>query len=321
MSSTVSSRCVRWGVVAAGALAAVVGLAGEALAQAGTTGGDAVVTTGDPRRDTLLKLMRPITIELVDNRLEDVMNFVKDFSGAPLEPLWADDRNPDGLDKDRLITVRVNNITVLAMMERVLAQASDGDVDEHSWQLTENGECQIGPKARLNKFRRVEIYDINDLLLELPDYDEVPQIDLQSVLQQSSGRGGGSGGQSPFRDDQNDQDLARRERQDKAQDIVDIIISTVEPEQWTEGGGTGGSIRYWQGTLIINAPDYMHRQLNGYNFWPRRMTNVGMQNGRRYVSLGVDTGVSRLDGMASQEVSAVAGGRIIRSGGPPGGGR
>jgi hypothetical protein len=39
-------------------------------------------------------------------------------------------------------------------------------------------------------------------------------------------------------------------------------------------------------------------------------------NGRRYVSLGTDNGVSRIDGFANQEVSAVAGGRIIRSGDP-----
>lgn len=312
-------RRVRRSVLIAGVLAAgVVGPAGVALAQADAGGnGSVVVTTGDPRRDTLMKLMRPITIDLTDNRLEDVISFVKDFSGAPLEPLWTDDRNPEGLDKDKLITVRVNNVTVLALLERVLQQASDGDVDEHSWQLTDAGECQLGPKARLNKFRRVEIYDINDLLLEVPEYPDVPTIDLQSVLQQSGGGGGGGGGgQSPFRDNQGQEDMNRRERQERAQDIIDILIEIVEPNQWIDGGGTGGSIRYWQGTIIVNAPDYMHRQINGYTFWPRRLTNVGTMNGRRYVSLGVDTGVSRVDGFQAQEISAVVGGRIIRSGDP-----
>ncbi len=313
-----NSLLVRRSVLVAGALAAgVIGPVGVALAQAGANGnGGVVVTTGDPRRDALMKLMRPITIDLTDNRLEDVISFVKDFSGAPLEPLWTDDRNPEGLDKDKLITVRVNNVTVLSLLERVLQQAAD-DIDEHSWQLTEAGEVQLGPKTRLNKFRRVEIYDINDLLLEIPDYPEVPTIDLQSVLQSGGGGGGGSQAQSPFQDDDTDREFNLRLRQEKAQEIIDILTETVEPNQWIDGGGTGGSIRYWQGTIIVNAPDYMHRQINGYTFWPRRLTNVGTMNGRRYVSLGVDTGVSRIDGFQSQEISAVAGGRIIRSGDPP----
>ncbi len=310
-----STLGVRWIVIAAGTVAACCGTAvAQAGAQPGSPG-EVVVTTGDPRRDSLLKLMRPISLDQADTRLEDILAFIKDFSGAPLEPLWADDRNPEGLDRDKLVTVRVNNVTVLALLERVLAQAADGDLDENTWQLNEFGDVQLGPKNRLNRFKRVEIYDINDLLIELPTYDEVPLIDLQSVLQSSGGRGGG-GGQSPFRDDQEQDEQDRQLREDKAQEIIDLIVQIVEPEQWQDGGGTGGSIRYWQGTMIVNAPDYMHRQLNGYTFWPRRLTNAGTMNGRRYVSLGTDNGVSRIDGFANQEVSAVAGGRIIRSGDP-----
>ena len=41
----------------------------------------------------------------------------------------------------------------------------------------------------------------------------------------------------------------------------------------------------------------------------------GMTGGRRWVSLNLDTGLSRVEGFAQQEVSAVVGGQIIRSGG------
>lgn len=306
-------------IVLTGALAVAAGLAAAApaIAQAGTHNGSTVATTGDPRRDTLLKLTRPITLDVTDNRLEDVITFIKDFSGAPLEPMWADDVHADGLAKDKPITLKVSNASVLNVLERVMALASDGDINANSWQLAPTGECQLGPKERLNKFRRVEIYDINDLLMELPEYADVPTIDLQSVLQ--SGRGGG-GGRSPFRNDQDDRrDMQRRERQEKIDEIIDIIQQIVEPEQWFGTGGTGASIRAWQGTLIVNAPDYVHRQLNGYTFWPRRQTSYSMAGGRRYVAFGTDTGTSTIDGFANQEVSAVVGGKIIRSG--PGGGR
>ena len=79
----------------------------------------------------------------------------------------------------------------------------------------------------------------------------------------------------------------------------------------------GGTRR---GTLIIKAPDYMHRQLVGYPYWPRGRQVSTAANGRRYVSLNMETGVSKVDGFAQQEVSAVVGGQIFRSNDPPGGG-
>lgn len=301
-------------------LVALAGVAMPAAAQNQPMGAPTGVTapsTGHPQRDTLLKLSRPITVTFTDQRLEDILSFIAQYSGAQIEALYADDRNPDGLERDRTITVRAENATVLRLIESVLQKASDGFSD-NTWQMADTGELQIGPKSRLNKFRRVQLYDINDLLLEIPEYTDVPLIDLQSVLQ--SGQGGG--GQSPFSgagDDQQ-QDDKRVERQEKANEIIDIITQTVEPEQWVDGGGTGGTLRYWQGTLIVNAPDYMHRQLNGYPYWPSRMTRVGTVQNRRYVSLTPDAGISTIDGFENAEATAVVGGRIIRSGDPGGGG-
>src|SRR5690606_24861250 len=163
---------------------------------------------------------------------------------------------------------------------------------------------------------RVEIYDINDLLMELPTYDEIPRIDLQQALQSSQGGGGGGGGQSPFREEGNDDRQAQlRERRERAQEVIDLITQLVEPEQWIDNGGTGGSIRYYNGTLIINAPDYMHRGINGYPYWPAAATSSTMVNGRRYVTLTTDTGLSRVNGFGQQPVSAVVGGQVISSGG------
>lgn len=303
-------------VVAAGL--GVVSLAGApALAQGSAlpSGTPRVQRSGVPQRDTLMKLMRPITTTITEQRLEDVITFVRDYTGAAIEPLWSDERNIDGLEKDRLVSVRVDNQTVLHLLERVLEKASDG-LSENTWQMTEIGECQVGPKSRLNKYRRVQIYDINDLLMEIPEYAEVPQLDLQSVLQSS--QGGSGGGRSPFTDTQDRGDQRRRDREDKAQEVIDILVQTVEPEQWVDGGGTGGTVRFWQGTLIVNAPDYMHRQINGYPYWPSRLTQATMVQDRRYVQLTPDTGISTVDGFAQIEASAVVGGQIIRSG--PGGG-
>src|SRR5690606_5540244 len=169
-------------------------------------------------------------------------------------------------------------------LEKVLDKA-EVDFTQNTWQMTEHGTMQVGPKDVLNRDKRVEIYDINDLLFVVPRYDQVPEIDLEAVLQQSEG----GQGQSPFEDD-DDEEEERTTREERAEELADLIRTIVETEQWIENGGEGGSIRYWQGTLIVNAPDYMHRQINGYAWWPASHT-ARVVEGRRYVTLNVDTSI------------------------------
>jgi hypothetical protein len=318
MAMELQARCVLV------AVACVAGMAMPALAQVTAPAGPAAPQTrsvrpAHPQRDTLQKMMRRITVDFEEKRLEDVINFVRDFTGADLEPLWMDDRNGDGLDKDRLVTIRVENITSLRLMERLLEQARGDFGGDNSWQMSDTGAMQIGPKSRLNRTRRVEIYDINDLITEIPDYREVPRIDLQQALQAS--QQGGGGGQGPFREEGQTQEERRQNREERSREIMELIQNLAEPEQWIENGGEGGSMRYWQGALIVNAPDYMHRAINGYPYWPAEGTQRQVVNGRRYVTLDGDTGVSRLNGVGQQPVSAVVGGQIIRSDQPGGGGR
>jgi hypothetical protein len=290
---------------------ALLALAGAAQAQtppaAPPTEARPVRVTSNPQRDTLSKMMKPITIEFKEHRLEDVMRFIQDVSQADMEIFWLDDRNSVGLDKDMPITVRFDRGTALALLEKVLDKAATDTAGAggNTWQLTEDGTFQVGPKERLNRFKFVKLYSINDLLLELPDYSEAPEFDLQSVLQSTGqGGGGGGGGQSPFRDTQQ-QDINRRPLAERAEEVMDILRNLVEQEQWVDNGGDGASMRLFQGSLIINAPDYIHRQIDGYPWWPAMATRVSMANGRRYVTLGVDTAANKVDGLHNQPVTGV----------------
>jgi hypothetical protein len=316
------SQSLRRVVITAAALSSLAGLPVAAQEAVAPDAGTAVRrTTGDPRRDTLVRLTRPISVDFQDKRLEDIAAFIQTSSGAEIEPLWVDEQHPEGLDKEKVVSVKVDNATFLQLIEKVLEKARS-DTGENSWQMTETGAFQMGPKTRLNQYKRVEIYDINDLLLEVPNYTDVPRIDLQQALQAAgSSGGGGGGGQSPFREEGNDRQNRLRERKERADELTQLLQQLVEPDQWVDNGGNGGSMRYYNGTLIVNAPDYMHRGLNGYPYWPSRATTRAIVDGRRYVSLTGDTGLSHVVGFGQAEVSAVVGGQVIRSNQSPGGGR
>ena len=151
-------------VVGAGALAASVD---AAVAQMSDE--DPVVIR--MKQQTLARLMKPVSVELDGQRLEDVVQFIADVTQADITPLWIDDRNLEGLDKDTPITASIKKMSALSMLEVVLdkAAASSGAFEEATWQFSKYGTFEFGPKSRLNRRKGVELYDINDLLIRESD--------------------------------------------------------------------------------------------------------------------------------------------------------
>jgi len=227
--------------------------------------------SGQLERQTAIKLLRLVSIELNDHRLEDVVDYVRNVTGAEIEVHWIDDQHAVGLDPDQPITLRAKNVTALALLERAMEQAAVafGEPGSNTWQFTD-GRFEMGPKERLNAHTRIELYDINDLLFEVPEFADAPDFDLNTVLQ-STGRGGG-GGRSPFQGGNQQQDRERIPRDELAENIIDILTSLVETEQWQDNGGDAATVRFFQGHLLVNAPDYVHRGINGYRWWPSRLT-------------------------------------------------
>src|SRR5262249_18417309 len=171
-------------------LFALIGLSlsttGPAMGQ--TAGGSTEGAAARSPRATLMKLSRVMSIEVTDQRLEDVIEFISSVTTTDIEPAWKTD-TAEGLDKDKRVTLKAKNARAMNGREKVLAKAQN-DFQQNTWQVSDTGTLEIGPKDRLNKHKRLVIYDINDLLSEIPSFYDVPQIDLQGVLQQS-GRAGG----------------------------------------------------------------------------------------------------------------------------------
>lgn len=248
-------------VTAAGGLCiGVVSL--PASAQFGDTG--MPPATKEAMQRTARQLSRGITVELTDARLEDIVQFIADYSGARIRAYWLDDRSSEGLEKDQEITVAVENVRVIDFIEEVMAQAGS-DFSPATWQFAENGRgIQIGPRSRLNEKHYLKPYDVNDLLFQLPDFNNAPTLDLDQVLNQ--GQQGGSGTSGSIFEDDDQEDLDQRTIEELADELIDILTESVEPDQWRDNGGDGGTIRFYNGFLLINAPNYIHRQLGGLPF-------------------------------------------------------
>jgi hypothetical protein len=250
-------------------------------------------------------LYTDISVNFDETPARDAFAYVKELLGVDLVVRYNDDRSGFGIDPDTPISLEATGVPALTVIERMLEQCAD--LEPCTWQLRK-GYIELGTKERLSvpAARELRMYPIRDLLFEVPRFDNAPEFDLNSSLSQGGGgaggggggfggggggfggggggfggggggggfggggggAGGGGGGGAPFGSP--GEEPERMSEDEKVQQLVDIILETIEPDAWLDNGGDAASIRYFEGVLIVRAPDYIQRQIGGYPFAPQR---------------------------------------------------
>jgi len=262
----------------------LVGLATAALAPSqaiaqNTDSDDA--STSRAKRDALLALSKPITLDVTDQPISDLFDFIVDVTGVDLLPIYStDNASGVGIDPDTLISIKVKEIAGITVLERLLkkAQRIENIGEDYTWQFDDIGSIECGPKSELNRTTRLELYDVADLLFIVPDFDNAPEFDLQQALQTQGG--------SPFTG--SGDDAEEPDTEERAQKISDLLMANVEPDQWITLGGEA-SITYYGKSFVITAPDYMHRQIAGYNFWPAHLQQSQRIDGKQHMKIKPQT--------------------------------
>jgi len=265
--------------------------------------------------------------------------FVRQNLGVPLVVRYAGEGGSEGIDPELEINLQIESAAALTVIERLLEIC--GTDAACTWQLRE-GFVEVGTKARLAvpAARELRMYPVRDLLFEPPMFDNAPDFNLGAALQQGQGGmggggggtggggggfggggggfggggggggfgggGGGSGGGGGGLIGDPGEDPERPSEEEKAEQLQDIIKEQCEPEAWdVEGWAT---MRYYQGVLIIRAPDFVHRQIDGYPFAPVRPRSSADAGARRYVTFTGEFSVVTNVGFDSVPVTGAAGG-------------
>jgi hypothetical protein len=233
-----------------------------------------------------------ITVQFQETPAREAFTYLQTVLGIHIVGRYSDDKIGYGIDPETPITLDVVDRPALTVVELALDQCQE--FEPCTWQLRD-GYVEVGTKERLRLpgAREIKYYPIRDLLFEPPMFDNAPELDLSSALNQAGGfggggmggggmggggggfggggggggrggGGGGGGGGGIFGDPGEDPD--RLSEEERVQQIVDLITQSIEPDDWEDNGGDAASIRYYSGTLIIRAPDYIHRQIGGYPF-------------------------------------------------------
>lgn len=204
-------------------------------------------------------------VRFEETPFETVVEFLGDIKKVNLAVDW-EDLESNAIERDKPVTVKLSDLAFRTVLKEVLGQVG-GDVNL-SFAVTE-GLIRVASKEKLDRDKNVLVYDIRDLLVNIPRFNNAPRIDPSQALAADGGgdSSGGRGSSNIFEDNEEEDDTGdtggRNGIGDPAlvAEIMDIIRQTVEPDSWRESGGGDGSLRELNGNLIVYNTSDAHRQV------------------------------------------------------------
>ncbi|MEM9415615.1 MAG: hypothetical protein AAGA29_09090 [Planctomycetota bacterium] len=222
----------------------------------------------EANRTAQLAMRRVVTVNFDSAGLGSVIDYIRDTTGANITVNWPALEIP-GIDQDTLISISLARVPAEQLLKLVLEQASANafEDDKAGYSIIE-GIVQISTLAELKTSTEVRLYDIRDLLVQVPNFSNAPAFDLNEALSNTNsggsnggGGGGGGGGGSGglFGDDTNDNLEDTPSRDELIDEIIELIQDTVgNQDEWLDDDS---SIRELNGNLIVKSTNDNHRQI------------------------------------------------------------
>ncbi|MHC4415854.1 MAG: type II secretion system protein GspD [Planctomycetota bacterium] len=251
-----------------------------------------------------------IPIDFTGNTFDQVVAFLGQVTGLNFYVDWKA-LDFMGVDRQEQISLHLADVSVASALDRVLEQVGNG-LDRPQWAI-QDGIVSIASEEALRQHTVTIVYDIRDLLFEVPFFGNAPQLDLSSALNQGGGGFGGSGGGgfgggglggggggggfggggsggggsgSIFSDPS--EEPPRLSRDELVQEIVSIVQENVDPDGWRDLGGDTGTLQELNGNLIITNTLGNHRAIEGLLSQLREIRALQINVEARFLAVSSD---------------------------------
>ena len=208
----------------------------------------------------------PNSLALLNERIEEValqevpldqmLEGIADFAPLNVVVRWQVLEDM-GIERDQPITLQVHNLRLSQVLWLILCEAGGPDV--RLAYRVDPGLLIISSEEDLERDMFVRVYDVSDLLAEVPRFPDGPQVDIAQT--------GGSGSQSVLTDrgggERESEQPGGQARQDDAERLIEVITGAIEPDSWLVNGGRG-TIRAWGSLLVVRNSIGVHQALGGY---------------------------------------------------------
>jgi general secretion pathway protein D len=225
----------------------------------------------EANRAAQASLRKIVTLSNDNLSLDQVIAFIRDTTGANIAVNWPA-LELVGIDQDSLVTISLSRVPAEQLLRLVLDQVSaDAFDDDKAGFTVAEGIVKISTLRDLKSETETRVYDIRDLLVQVPNFDNAPGFDLNEALSNTSsggsdqgGSGGsGGGGEGGLFGDSGDSDQTEDlpSRQELVDQIVNLINTTVgDPDEWLDEEST---LTELNGNMIIKTTGDNHRQIVG----------------------------------------------------------
>ncbi len=254
-----------------------IGGCGPQPSVGGAVGSDeTTVAPADPSAKVHRKLSEVVPkIEFPGIGFGDVIQYFRDVARLNVHPKWEALRAAN-IDERTPVNVKLTNVTLEKALRTVLDDV--GGVNPLDY-IVDEGVITISTKDDLSRQTITRVYDIRDLIFQVPNFAG-PRINLGQTGQQVSsgtgtttggglggggvGGGGGAGGlfdtgQQPTTGTQ----VQTMSRQELVDSILEVIRQSIAPDTWRGGEPPGmiGSIRELNGQVVVTQTPKNHRHL------------------------------------------------------------
>ncbi len=221
----------------------------------------------------------PATLKYLNERIEEVS-----FEEAPLDQVmsWLGSITPmnvvvrwqvledAGVERDKPVTMKVHGLRLSQVLWMILDEAGGPDL-KLAYRASGN-LLIISTEEDLGKEMVVRVYDVSDLLVRAQDFYGAPHMNLSQSNNNLGGQGSGgsifsnSGGGGGSNYDDQPQGGRGQQGEDNAdiQELIDLIVQTVEPDSWAVNGNGEGTIQPFRNLLVVRNNLLVHQQLGGY---------------------------------------------------------
>ncbi len=225
---------------------------------------------------------RRIPVSYRGATLDKVIANLSQLSQTDIQPNWESLKSI-GVEPGARVNLSLSQeIPAKVALEKVLefVRSDPGTKLDYS---IDSGIITIASADTIKRKTTSLPYNITDLLIETPDYKDVPELDLARVLASKADLDTKSGpfAKASARDERN-------ERTARIRQIVDMVQRTIDPESWREAGGETGAITEINGTLVITQTPRNHSAIAGLLSKLREIRSIQINIESRFLLVSQD---------------------------------
>ncbi|MBI5864099.1 MAG: hypothetical protein HZB38_06290 [Planctomycetes bacterium] len=206
-------------------------------------------------------------VSFQDEPVEKAIEFLQSVGDVNIAVDW-DDLENNGVSRDKPVSLKLKDVSLRTVLTQVLSQAG-GDVAV-GYQA-KDGLLRIASKEKLDRNKFIQVYDIRDLIVDIPKFADAPLVDNHQPIagfQNAERLFGGSLADVSYsgsRSESENTPMGRIDKSDPSRahvvSLLDLIRVSVLPDSWRETGGGDGALRELNGNLIVYNTSDAHRQV------------------------------------------------------------